>query len=170
MHLMVPDFSQLNMHAYHITFKSKHMLSVQLTYTLVSTLPSLDNCLYSRISGGLLGSKTTYLFSCNSICTYWIFYVLDFPTPPSGAANRTIPFKADTVSLSTQNRLALDQLNAISQGSNVSITAWPGKVRLVAQCVYQMQNPLSSTYHDGVMLRDGKSNRASPIRESVFQV
>lgn len=87
-----------------------------------------------------------------------MFYVLDFPTPPSGA-NRTLPFRADTVSISPQNVVARDRIlqATLTKGGNVSIAAWPGRVRLVAQCVYHLQTTptLISLYRDGVMLRDG---------------
>lgn len=119
---------------------------------------TIDDCSWNRVSGGPLGPSTVYLFSCNTSCTHWVFYVLEFPTPPSGAY-RALPFRADTVSYASQNILARDQiLRVLSKGDNVSIVASPGRVRLVAQCVYQLQSSPYPTYlyRDGIMLRDGK--------------
>ena len=97
-----------------------------------------------------------YNFSCPNVCSYWVFYILDYPVPMSGC-RYTLPCKVDTVSISDLAKVARSELgyrmDKSSSNGAISINVTRGNLMMVAQCVVADMR----TYLDGVMVRVGKS-------------
>ena len=100
-------------------------------------------------------ASAIYNFSCTNLCSYWVFYILDYPVPMSGC-RYTLPCKVDTVSISDQARVARSELgykvDKSSSNGAISINVTRGNLMMVAQCVMADM----ATYLDGVMVRVGK--------------
>ena len=121
----------------------------------MATYPLATLCDFSTTPGE---ATTVYNFSCNNPCSYWVFYILDFPEPLSGSCKNTLPCKVDTASLSEQAKVTRSELQVATYGKDrmgntlaTSINVTRGTLMMVVQCVS------STTYIDGMMVRVGKS-------------
>lgn len=121
----------------------------------MATYPLATLCGVSTTPGE---ATTVYNFSCTKPCSYWVFYILDFPEPLSGSCKNTLPCKVDTTSLSEQAKVTRSELQVATYGKDrmgntlaTSINVTRGNLMMVAQCVS------STIYIDGMMVRVGKS-------------
>ena len=104
-------------------------------------------CQLRNISGPNNAMRPWYSLSCSAgPCTSWDVYVLSYPAAVAGCR---LPCSVSTAGVSNGNMRS--ELQMEFNGSALTLSLAPGKIRMVAQCV----NQPSGSYREGLMLRLG---------------
>lgn len=133
--------------------RSSSHLGFFLTRTFrpsLSPLPSAD-CNYTNTSNA--NGNITYKLACTEACTYWKFYILEYPVPLTGVCS-TLPCLFNSIGVSTSTTALRNQMGMKSSTQPACWIAFnattAGNLLILAQSFY------SPTMHIGdVMIRFG---------------
>lgn len=126
----------------------------------IQCIYALTECQVQNVSQPNYAVRPRYSFSCAAPCTSWDVYVLDYPAAATRGCR--LPCHVSTNISGTGSVQPMgSELQMNFNGSALTLSTVLGKIRIVAQCVYE-QNSLPSTYREGLMLRVGKVHVAPP--------